>query len=312
MGIIRRRTGCPRGRNISLHVLKGRLFSLAGTTAYLLNTCIALRLWKAERTRHFGAAGGGSFDWMDARMRVQAAERAKGRRGRADRTGTADKGEKRAASGDEMAEAEERRVRFERDHIRLQGQVGPRGVGPRTPHHGGPIIANTTEALGRFLARKSDVDPTAQAAAVAAAKESEERRRAERARSEAVDAKTAQAPMAAATAQRGAGASSSVPSAAAGSGTARAAATPATGKRQRKEEDRAGQAATATAKPHSDTRQMDVAREGGGGGTRAAEGAEPTAKKTKRRRKKKTQDQRSKARRDSAAAAQGDRPQTNT
>ena len=47
--------------------------------------------------------------------------------------------------------------------------------------------------------------------------------------------------------------------------TARAAATPATGKRQRKEEDRAGQAATATAKPHSDTRQMDAAMEGGGG-----------------------------------------------
>ena len=213
-------------------------------------------------------------EWMDARTRVQAAEEARARRGSAAKERTTDKGEKRVASGGEMAEAEERRVRFERDHIRLQGQVGPRGVGPRTPHHGGPIIANTTEALGRFLARKSDVDPTAQAAAVAAAKESEERRRAERARSEAVDAKTAQAPMAAATAQRGAGASSSVPSAAAGSGTARAAATPAMGKRQRKEEDRAGQAATATAKPHSDTQQMDAATEGGGGGTRAAEGAE--------------------------------------
>ena len=170
-----------------------------------------------------------------------------------------------------MAEAEERRARFERDHIRLQGQVGPRGTGPRIPHRGGPIIANTMEALGRFLARKPDASPAARTAAVAAAKESEERRRAERARSEAADAKTAQAPMAAATAQRGAGASSSVPSAAAGSGTARAAATPATGKRQRKEEDRARQAATATAK-HGD-----------GGAARTAEGGEPAAKKKHRK-----------------------------
>jgi len=268
-----------------------------------------VRLWKAECTRHFGEGGGRSVEWMDARTRVQAAEEARARRGSAARERTADKGEKRVASGGEMAEVEERRVRFERDHIRLQGQVGPRGVGPRTPHHGGPIIANTTEALGRFLARKSDVDPTAQAAAVAAAKESEERRRAERARSEAVDAKTAQAPMAAATAQRGAGASSSVPSAAAGSGTARAAATPATGKRQRKEEDRAGQAATATAKPHSDTRQMDAATEGGGGGTRAAEGGEPAAKKKKSRGKSKTGSQKEKAKRGAAAAAH---PKQNT
>ena len=36
MGIIRRRTGCPRGRNISLHVLNGRLFSLAGTDSLLI------------------------------------------------------------------------------------------------------------------------------------------------------------------------------------------------------------------------------------------------------------------------------------
>jgi hypothetical protein len=256
-----------------------------------------VRLWKAECTRHFGEGGGRSVKWMDARTRVQAAEEARARRGSAARERTADKGEKRAASGGEMAEAEERRVRFERDHIRLQGQVGPRGVGPRTPHHGGPIIANTTEALGRFLARKSGVDPTARTAAVAAAKESEERRRAERARSEAADAKTAQAPMAAATAQRGAGASSSVPSAAAGSGTARAAATPATGKRQRKEEDRAGQAATATAKPHSDTRQMDVAMEGGGGAARAAAGAEPAAKTKKARKPRSAQGKAKKAER---------------
>ena len=77
-------------------------------------------------------------------------------------------------------------------------------MGPRIPHDGGATIANTTEALGRYLDRKGDVDPAARAAAEAAAREGEERRRAERAKKEAALAKAAQAPMAAATAQQGA------------------------------------------------------------------------------------------------------------
>ena len=85
------------------------------------------------------------------------------------------------------------------------------------------------------------------------------------------------------------------------------------GKRQRKEEDRAGQAATATAKPHSDMRQTGAATEGGGGAARAAEGAEPTAKKKKKtRRLSRTGAWQRKTQKDKAAAAQGDRSQTDT
>jgi hypothetical protein len=229
-----------------------------------------VRLWKAECTRHFGEGGGRSVEWMDARTRVQAAEEARARRGSAARERTADKGEKRVASGGEMAEAEERRVRFERDHIRMQGQVGPRGVGPRTPHHGGPIIANTTEALGRFLARKSDVDPTAQAAAVAAAKGSEERRRAERARSDAADAsrQSEQELVGGVAAQANEG--------------RRCATTTDAPRRGIK------RAACAGNEHDGATTPTDAGTEAAGGAARAAAGAKPAAKTKKRRGTSKT------------------------
>ena len=263
-----------------------------------------VRLWKAECTRHYGEAEGRSFDWMDARTRMQVAERKRPGGGTAARAKAADKGKKRGAEtrAEEPMRSEERRGRGERDwaavlkergarfkqeHARLKETPGPRGAKARRAHSEDATTANTGDALSKFLERrKDDVDPKARAAAEAAAKEGANRRSAKSGKREAAAATVLQASRGAPTAQGGAGASSSGADVAAGSKTAREAATATTAKRQREEDSQAGQERAAKAKPHSGAGQTGAATDGdggGGGAARAAAGAETAAKKKKKR-----------------------------